>query len=394
MNSRDWRRDYWLWLPLAGVAWRNAWVHQDAFISDWDGFDYTALVVQGLPSPLGLGRALFLGYNRALWLAAHHLFHLPAEQAYLLIRYGVIAQAGVAAAGLYALYKELAASRVAAACGASLMVFSPYFITYSGRGMSEIPGLVAFSWSLWWLLRSLRRGSRRGFVAGALLFGLSANVREFAVFYLPLVPLLAWVYRHQLNASWKWLIGVTCGAGLATFAGPIFWVIYYPSFYLSALKTWYGLSAHEREVYPVSPRNWEFLASFAYECSAAGALLAGVALAALLWRVWREREWRVSPPLLIPLAVVGAFGWFSALVMVQNHDLPVNPRYLLMGMIGIAATCGWLLGELARRRSLWDTGRAAPVAEGNDGRCLARNAREIRLEQGGGAGFARISCED
>jgi hypothetical protein len=386
MDLRGWKRDYWLWLPLALAAWRNAWKYRDAFISDWDGFDYTALVVQGLPSPLGLGRALFLGYNRLLWLAAHHWFNLPAEQAYLLIRYGVFVLAGVAAAGLYALYKELTASRVAAVCGALLVVFSPFFITYSGRGMSEIPGLAALGWSLWWMLRSLRLGRRRGFAVGALLFGLSANVREFAVFYLPLVPLLAWVYRRELGAGVKWVAGVSLGSGVAALAGPIFWALYLPSYYLPAVKGWYKLSAEEREVYPVTARNWEFLVSFAYEASAAAALLGALALGYLVWRVWRGREWRLPPPSLLPLLAVGALGWLAALVLVENHDLAVNPRYLLTGLVGVAATCGWLVGELFRRRSLWTAAVLVLLLKGvsDDG------LREMRKK----AGWARAGAAE
>lgn len=345
MDSRDWKKDYLLWLPLALLAWRNAWVHQDAFISDWDGFDYTALVVQGLPSPLGLGRALFLGYNRLLWLAAHHWFNLPAEQAYLILRYGAVALAGVAAVGLYALYKELTASRIAALCGALLVIFSPFFITYSGRGMSEIPGLAAFGWSLWWMLSALRLGHKRNFIIGALLFGLSANVREFAVFYLPLVPLLAWLNRRHLDVSWRWVTSVSFLAGVAALAGPIFWTLYWPEYYLPAVKDWYALSAHERKVYPVSSRNWEFLVSFAYEASAAALLIALFAAMQLVRRVWRESGQRLA------LLAVGACGWLAALVLVENHDLPVNPRYLLTGLIGVAATCGWFVGEMVRRRS-------------------------------------------
>jgi hypothetical protein len=389
MNPRDWKRDYWLWLPLALAAWRNAWKYQDAFISDWDGFDYTAQVVGGLPSPLGLGRALFLGYNRALWLAAHHWFDLPAEQAYLILRYGVLALTGIAAVGLYALYKELTASRVAAACGALLMVFSPFFITYSGRGMSEVPGLAAFGWSLWWMLRSLRLGRRRGFFAGALLFALSANVREFAVFYLPLVPLLAWVYRKELGVGWKWVVGVTCGAGGAALAGPVFWLLYWPAYYIPAVTSWYRLSAEEREVYPVSSRNWEFLVSFAYEASAAAALLALAALVCLGWRVWRGREWRLPPSeALLPLLAVGVCGWLAALVLVENHDLPVNPRYLLTGLIGVAATCGWLVGDLVRRRSLWTAAVLVLLLKGVSDDNLREMRKKARWAREG-AGAAR-----
>ncbi|MGH9938057.1 MAG: hypothetical protein ACREAM_17565, partial [Blastocatellia bacterium] len=118
---------------MACVSWWLAWRFQDQFISDWDGFDYTVYTVQHRPSALGLSRALFLGYNSALWEMARHWFDLPPEKAYLVIRYGVIAQAGPTIIGVYALCKELTASRLAAFFGALIVSSSPYYIIYSGR---------------------------------------------------------------------------------------------------------------------------------------------------------------------------------------------------------------------------------------------------------------------
>ncbi|MBL8189575.1 MAG: hypothetical protein JNK38_16310, partial [Acidobacteria bacterium] len=66
-NTSHWKNDFYLWLPLACMSWWLAWKYQDRFISDWDGFDYTSAIVEGKYSVLGLGRALFLGYNHLLW---------------------------------------------------------------------------------------------------------------------------------------------------------------------------------------------------------------------------------------------------------------------------------------------------------------------------------------
>jgi hypothetical protein len=145
-RSHDWLREIYIWLPLACISWWLAWRFQDQFVFDWDGFDYAVYMVQRRPSALGLGRALFLGYNSALWALAHRWFALPPEKAYLVIRYGVIAQAGPAIIGVYALYKELTAGRLAALFGVLLVSASPYFIIYSGRAMSEVPGLMMLSW--------------------------------------------------------------------------------------------------------------------------------------------------------------------------------------------------------------------------------------------------------
>jgi hypothetical protein len=48
------------------------------------------------------------------------------------------------------------------------------------------------------------------------------------------------------------------------------------------------------------------------------------------------------------LLVLGMLGLLADLVMLINHDLSVNPRYLLTGMVGLAPVCGWGLAELFR----------------------------------------------
>src|SRR5690348_17069629 len=178
-DSHNWIKDIYLWLPLACVSWWLAWKYQDRFISDWDGFDYTAYTIEGEPSALGLGRALFLGYNHLLWRAAHAYLNWPPEQAHLILRYGAIALTGPAITGVYALCKELTATRLAAFFGALIFAASPFFITYSGRAMSEIPAYAMLGFSLWWMVRSLRLGRMGSFFLAAFLIGFGANIREF-----------------------------------------------------------------------------------------------------------------------------------------------------------------------------------------------------------------------
>jgi len=334
-DSRDWKKDTYLWLPLACVSWWLAWKYQDRFISDWDGFDYTAYVVEGKPSALGLSRALFLGYNRLLWLAARAHLNWQPEQAYLILRYGVIAQTGLVIAGIYALCKELTASKSAAFFGALIVAASPFFITYSGRGMSEIPGFLMLSWSLWWMLRSLRLGRLGGFFAAAFLVGVSANIREFAIFYFPFIPLAARIY----GLKWRYGVAALALAVAAAFGGMIFWTWRDGDLYWAAVSNWYRLSAQERKVYPVTAKNFRFLAEFAFHCSSAVAMLTPLAL-----------TWLISKRRLRPLLLLGLCGLLANLVLLANHDLPVNPRYLLTGLLGLAAACGWCLAEMFRLR--------------------------------------------
>ena len=314
---------------------------QDPFISDWDGFDYTVHAVQHEPSTLGLGRALFIGYSSVLWEMAHTWAGLPPEKAYLALRYGVIAQAGVCVVGVYFLCKELTASRLAAFFGALIVSLSPYYIIYSGRAMSEIPGLLALGWSLWWMARSLRTGKTRQFLMAAALLGLSANIREFAVFYLPFIPVAARIYRGRWRAGCvAFVIALACA-----FAGMVFWKLYDDLYWESVVK-WYQMSAAERRVHPVTSANLRYLAEYAFNCSA---IISVITPLALVW-LWTKPRMRA-------LAALGLVGLAANLALLANHDLAVNPRYLLTGLIGLAAACGWGLAELIRRRRLW----AAPL---------------------------------
>jgi hypothetical protein len=334
-ETHDWRSDYLLWIPLLIISWRLAWKFQDPFISDWDGFDYTIYSVKNLPSALGLSRALFLGFNHLLWQIAHRLFEVPLESAYLVFRYSVIAQSGPAVVGIYALCKELTASRLAAAAGALIVAASPFYITYSGRVMSEIPAFLMLSWSLWWMFRSLRLGRTKSFLFAALLVGASANIREFAVFYLWIVPVAAYISGRR----WRLCILAFAVAVFGALLGPLFWTLYSYDYYVPAVINWYRLSAQERRIHNATAANFYFLRTFSYQCSVAATLIAPFAIAFLA----RRRG-------LYGLKLLAAAGFLADVVMLINHDLVVNPRYLLTGLLGLAAVSGWAIAELAKWR--------------------------------------------
>lgn len=345
MDLHDWTSDRRIWLPLLLLGWGMAFLVRDPFMTDWDSYDYAAAVVQGVPSALGLGRALFLAYNRVLWLLVHHACGLPPQDAYLVIKYGVIIQSGPTLIGLYALYKELTANRQAALLATLLLALSPLFIVYSGRGMSEIPGLLCLSWSLWWLLRSLRARRTVQYLLASVLFGLSANVREYALFYLPVIFIAGWLWSQQWQISALALLL----AGLAVIAGPLFWSLYWPDYYLPALRSWYSLSAQERLEHPVTLRNLWLLFGYAFLCSSAATLLTPFAVRAG-WQKWLKAENRLRQSLLLLFAFCGLV---AIAVLPANHDLAVNPRYLLTGLVGIAPLCGWWLAEWIKQKHRW-----------------------------------------
>jgi hypothetical protein len=102
------------------------------------------------------------------------------------------------------------------------------------------------------------------------------------------------------------------------------------------------LSAAERRVHPVTSANLRFFADYAFNCSVVIAVLTPFAL---LW-LWSRRRFRA-------LLALGIVGLVANLTLLANHDLAVNPRYLMTGMVGLAAACGWCLAELIKRYHLW-----------------------------------------
>src|SRR5262249_34936779 len=124
-------------------------------------------------------------------------------------------------------------------------------------------------------------------------------------------------------------------------AGMMFWTWCDGKLYWATVGTWYRLSAQERRVHPVTIKNFRFLAEYAFNCSSAVAMLTPLALV-----------WLCSKRTLRPLWILGLCGLVADLVLLANHDLPVNPRYLLTGLLGLAAACGWYLAELLKLRPL------------------------------------------
>ncbi|MGH9929374.1 MAG: hypothetical protein ACREA9_09105, partial [Pyrinomonadaceae bacterium] len=90
-----WRAWPWWFVPaLAALVLVLYFV--DPFIGDWDGMDYTMLSLVGYPSSMALGRNLFIFGNHALYEIAHAVFDVQPEQAYLIFKYAVVAQAPLA----------------------------------------------------------------------------------------------------------------------------------------------------------------------------------------------------------------------------------------------------------------------------------------------------------
>ena len=84
------------WLPPVLIGFVLVLYFVDPFIGDWDGMDYTMLSLAGYPSSMALGRNLFIFGNHLLFVTAKALFNVRPENAYLVFKYAVVAQAPLA----------------------------------------------------------------------------------------------------------------------------------------------------------------------------------------------------------------------------------------------------------------------------------------------------------
>ena len=167
-----WRAWPW-WAIPALVALILVLYFVDPFIGDWDGMDYTILSLAGYPSSMALGRNLFIFGNHALYSVAHTLFGAQPEDAYLIFKYAVVAQASLAVIACWVLARDFSKSIHTATLAALFLVFSPVFVLYSGQVMTDVPSVLLLCLALIVHYRGLQTGSRVARVCrrGAVGFG-------------------------------------------------------------------------------------------------------------------------------------------------------------------------------------------------------------------------------
>ena len=156
-SRRDFLRAYPYWAPPALIALALALIYLNPFIGDWDGLDYTVFSLRGEPSSMALGRSLFTLSNHLLYVIAHAVFGVRPEQAYLLFKYAVVAQSPIAIVVCWVLARDLTGSVRSASVAASLIVFSPIFVIYSGQVMTDVPSVLLSAAALTIHLRGVQR---------------------------------------------------------------------------------------------------------------------------------------------------------------------------------------------------------------------------------------------
>ncbi|MFN2492865.1 MAG: ArnT family glycosyltransferase [Pyrinomonadaceae bacterium] len=335
------RRAWPWWLLPALVALILVLLFVDPFIGDWDGMDYTILSLAGYPSSMALGRNLFIFGNHSLYELAHWLFNVQPENAYLIFKYAVVAQAPLAVIACWVLARDFSGSLHTATLAALVIVFSPVFVLYGGQVMTDVPSVLLLAVALIIHYRGLQQDRLWLVMTGAALLGLGVNLRETIGFYLP------WLIVAPFVCSWRpgrrriLIIATSCFLFFVFALGWFgFWFIT-DEHYRWVWFGWRESMRQETARHPVTVRNlWPYLTYFFVS-----APLVFVSLPFAIMNEWRER--RMSPLLL--LAVTGLL---ADLLLFLNYSTAVNWRYFLTGLPAIAPLCAnFLIRVLTRRFS-------------------------------------------
>jgi hypothetical protein len=337
------------WLSPALIALALVLYFVDPFIGDWDGMDYTMLSLTGYPSSMALGRNLFIFGNHTLFVVAKALFNLKPENAYLLFKYAVVAQAILAILACWWLAHSVTRSLAAATISSLLIVCSPVFVLYGGQVMTDVPSVLILAIALGVHLRGIQKKNVWLILAGAALMGLGMNLRETIGFYAP------WLLLAPLACGWKFgkrevlYVAASCAVFLLlAFGWFAYWFVTDPYY----RQIWYGWKQsmdEESTRHPVELVNLRPFVVYLFIT----APVVFLSLPFALIQEWRKHKLSM----LMLLALVAAF---ADVLLFFNYSTTVNWRYFLTGLPGLAPIAGsWLL--LAGSRFLGNARRAFVV---------------------------------
>ncbi len=332
-------RNYPYWLPPALIALGLSLIYLNPFIGDWDGLDYTIFSLHGRPSSMALGRSLFTLFNFALFKFAHALFGLRPEQAYLLFKFVVVAQAPLAIVAIWIFARDLSSSSRAATVAALLVAFSPTLVIYGGQVMTDVPSVLFTASALavhLWGVKQKRVGL---IIAGAALLGLGVNLRETVGLYSP------WLILAPFVGGWKFdrRTVVAIASSLLVFfiiaIGPFaIWFASSPA-YRAEWHTWLSSMQREAGKHPITTGGlWPFLV---YSFMTAPLIFVAVPFA--FWKEWRERGLTLT-------LTAAAVGLFATAMLFFNYSTTINWRYFLTGLPALAPLVGDFYWRIQKRR--------------------------------------------
>jgi dolichyl-phosphate-mannose-protein mannosyltransferase len=327
-------------LPPAVIALALVLYFVDPFVGDWDGMDYTMLALDGYPSSMALGRNLFIFSNHFLYQIAHQLFNVQRDQAYLVFKYAVVAQAPLAVVACWILARDISGSLYTATTAALLLVFSPVFVLYGGQVMTDVPSVLLLAVALIIHLRGIRQKNFWLVLLGAAILGLGVNLRETIGFYAPwlvLAPfLLGWKFQRR-EVLW---VAASCVVFVVLALGWFgYWFITDPH-YRWVWHGWRESMRDESARHPVQLSNLRPYVTL-YFISAPLVFLTNLFAPVLEWR-----RSRMSPMLLL-----WSVAFFANLLLFFNYSTTVNWRYFLTGLPGILPLGAFWLLRIAEKRA-------------------------------------------
>ena len=282
---------------------------------------------------MALGRNLFIFGNHALFVTAKTFFNVRPENAYLVFKYAVVAQAPLAAMACWWLASLVTRSLTAATISSLLIVCSPVFVLYGGQVMTDVPSVLILAIALGIHILGIQRKSVWLILAGAGLMGLGMNLRETIGFYAPWLLLAPFVCGWKFGRREVFCVAASCLLfGILAFAWFGYWFLTDPHY----RYIWYGWKQsmnEESSRHPVALANLRPFVLYLF-------VTAPLVFISLPFAPFREyRKNRVTPLLL--LWVVAAF---ADLLLFFNYSTTVNWRYFLTGLPGLAPLAGnWLL---------------------------------------------------
>lgn len=327
------------WLPPALISLALTLYFIDPFIGDWDGIDYTMLSLAGYPSSMALGRNLFIFGNHALYQVARIIFNVQPENAYLIFKYAVVAQAPLAVIACWVLARDVTHSFYSATAAAFFVVFSPIFVLYSGQVMTDVPSVLLLTVALIIHLRGIQQHRVSLVILGGALLGLGVNLRETMGLYAP------WLVLGPFLLGWR--------PGRREVACVIFSVVIFLLLALGWFGYWFLTDSHYRTIWlgwreshqeesarhPVTASN--VLPYLMYFLVSAPLVFLSLPFAAI--NEWRQRK-------LSPLLLLGITGLLADLLLFFNYSTAVNWRYFLTGLPAIAPlSANYLIQTLSGR---------------------------------------------
>jgi hypothetical protein len=322
-------RNYCYWLPPALLALTLALVYLNPFIGDWDGLDYTINSLRGEPSNMALGRALFTLVNHFLYVIARVVFGIRPDQAYLIFKFVVVAQAPLAIIACWVFARDLTGSASSATVAALLIACSPILVIYGGQVMTDVPSVFVSAAALAVHLRGVQTRRIRLVIFGAVLLGLGVNLRETVGFYLPWLVFAPFVAGWKFNRRTVLLVAVSVLIFFAVAFG-IFaiWFATHPE-YRATWHVWLESARNESARHPLGLGNLKpFIIYFFL-----AAPLVAIALPFAFVRELRARGWS----LLLLAAITGLF---ADALLFFNYSTTINWRYFLTGLPALAPLAG------------------------------------------------------